>query len=131
MKCIASFVDRPPLTSPGATVIAIAELCTGMANVRAFPVAEDGRIVGMIYREAIEVAAHAGDAARTVGELMIRGPLAVQADAEVAEAADAMLADPARSGEAFVVLEKGEYVGVTDLVGLLGRLAAQGPAPKS
>jgi signal transduction histidine kinase/ActR/RegA family two-component response regulator len=131
MKCIASFVDRPPLSSPGATVIAIAELCAGMANVRAFPVAEAGRVVGMIYREAIEVAAHAGDVGQTVGELMIPDPLAIQADAGVAEAAEAMLADPARSSEAFVVLENGEYVGVADLAGLLGRLAAQAPAPHS
>src|ERR1035437_5765264 len=117
MKCIASFVDRPPLTSPGATVIAIAELCVGMANVRAFPVADGGRIVGMIYREAIEVAAHAADVGQAVGELMIPDPLAIQADAGVAEAADAMLADPVRSSEAFVVLENGEHVGFGDLAG--------------
>jgi signal transduction histidine kinase/CheY-like chemotaxis protein len=131
MKCIASFVDRPPLSSPGATVIAIAELCTVMASVRAFPVAQDGRIVGMIYREAIEVAAHAGDTGQTVGSLMIPDPLAVQADVGVGEAAEAILADPARSGEAFVVLADGEYIGVADLAGLLGRLAAQSPAPNS
>jgi signal transduction histidine kinase/ActR/RegA family two-component response regulator len=120
------------MTSPGATVMEVAERFVLMSNARAFPVAEGGRAVGMIYRHAIEAAVRSGQIGRPVRDLMTLDPLVLQADLDVQAAIDALMADPRRRGEAVIVVDDGEHVGIVDLRGVLDKLlAGQAPAPNS
>ena len=110
------------MSSPGATVIDVAEAFVAMPNARAFPVAEGGRTVGMIYRDVIETALRAGRTTQIVRDLMVPDPLIVQASTGVEDTIDALLADPARGHQSFAVVEDGVHLGIADLRGLLGKL---------
>jgi signal transduction histidine kinase/ActR/RegA family two-component response regulator len=109
-------------------VIEVAERFVAMPDARAFPVAEGGRTVGMVYRDAIEGAVRAGRTGQAVRDLMAADPLVLQSNMDVQAAVEALMADPRRAGETCAVVEDGACLGVADLRGLLGKLLA-GHAP--
>lgn len=124
MKRIASFVDPTPAVSPVASLTDVAERFLAAAALQAVPVAEGGRTIGVIHRQTVEAALLAGERNQAVRDLMTGDPLVVQTCATVRDVIEALLADPSRSGETFVIEDSGNCVGVCDLRRLLGGLLA-------
>jgi CheY-like chemotaxis protein len=94
-----------------------------MPHVRALAVEDDGRIVGLIYREAIESASRYTRADQRVRDLMTQDVLILPSTMGVREAMETLLSDPGRR-EAFVVMDDGRYVGVSGLRSLIDALMA-------
>jgi signal transduction histidine kinase/AmiR/NasT family two-component response regulator len=125
MKCIASYIDRAPLVSTGDALIEVAERFVALPALPFLPVAQDGQIVGLIYRRDVDSA----DSYDTLSGLMLPAPLVVDAKASVQGALDLLLADP-RGRDAFVVVQDGDYLGVATLRGVIAALVeGQAPAP--
>ncbi len=125
MKRIARFIDPTPASSPLATVIEIAERFVAAPGMQAFPVAEGGRTIGVIYRDAVEAALRSGVRDQVARELMVADPLVVESSAQVGEVIEALLADPRRSGETFVIEDGGNCIGLCDLRRLTTILTGQ------
>jgi CheY-like chemotaxis protein len=100
-----------------------------MPHVRAFAVEDDGRIVGLIYREAVESASRYTRADQRVRDLMTQDVLILPSTIGLRKAVETVLSDPGRR-EAFVVMEDGQYVGVSGLRSLIDALMAIDSVPE-
>jgi len=123
MTSISRYVEPVPLTYPGAAIVDVAARFANMPDVRALAVGDNGRIVGIVYREAVEIASRYTRAEQTVRDLMADDPLILTSTMAVREAISAILSDPGRR-EAFVVVDDSGYVGICGLRDLTDALMA-------
>ena len=124
MPNVAGFIERAPLVAADAAVVDVASRFAAHPAVRALAVAQDGAIIGLVPRQAVEQALGRGQGGLEAKALTPGDPLAIDVASSVADAVQAILADPARS-EVFVAVEDGLYAGVGALRDLLPPLLAE------
>jgi CheY-like chemotaxis protein len=122
MQFIASLVDQCPSASTDATVTEIDGRFQAAPDAQAFAVCADGRVLGVIERDAVEKAMWAGYAQSPIGALMRPDPLIADARTPCKEVCRALLADGDPRRSAYVVVQNGVYFGMATLAGLVDRL---------
>ena len=124
MSCVASFTERAPLIPADLPVTDVAQRFAAHPAAHCLAVAEDGVIIGLIPRSAVERALRQNDGARPAKEMVLTEPLAIEASSSLSDAVQTILADPARAN-IFVTVEDGLYAGVGALRDLVPALLAQ------
>ena len=130
MPTVASFTERAPLIAADLPVSDVAERFAAHPAAHALAVAEDGVIIGLIPRPAVERALRQNDGSRTAKTLILDEPLAIEASSSLTDAIHTILADPARAN-VFVTVEDGLYAGVGALRDLIPALMSQAQRPVS
>jgi CheY-like chemotaxis protein/signal transduction histidine kinase len=125
MQSIISLTDRTPILRADLAAGDAAQAIADRPDVRVAAVSgQDGAVVGLIERSAVERAIRDGQASRAIGDLMLDAPLVVDARYTVDAAFDLLMAHPGRP-EALVVTDGGAYVGVCTLRALAQDLSAK------
>jgi signal transduction histidine kinase/CheY-like chemotaxis protein len=122
MTLIASFADQTLFVPAHASVADVSERFLACPEAQAFAVLADSQVTGVIDREAVSKAMTAGFADSAISALVISDLLIVDATTHAEDVCRAMLADPGRRCDTFVVTRDSAYLGTGSLAALVERL---------